>query len=38
MKQTGHGRLGGVQLAGDLGQSPSLKMMQLDHPALALGK
>ena len=37
MKQAGHGSLGGVQLMSDLGQGPSLEMMQLDHPALVLG-
>ena len=37
MKQAGHGSLGSVQLTSDLGESPSLEMMQLDHPALVLG-
>ena len=36
MKQARHGRLGRVELGGDLGQRPALKVMQLDRAALAV--
>src|SRR5271155_1026348 len=38
MQKARDGRLGGIELGGDIGESPALKMMQLDRTALAFGE
>ena len=38
MKQARHGGLGRAQLGGDFRERPPLQVMQLDRPALGLGK
>ena len=38
MEQAGHGGLGRVEIAGDLGEGPALEMMHLDRPPLVLGE